>query len=299
MIAGAVQLDPLEVTSGRQGTRELFETAGAAHGGLFGAEHSDGMRALIGIWKLGAFFPVFHHLWFLYYLCLLVIIFVVVATVMSKLGIGVPQPLVTSPLRWLWLIPITVIAQFMMVQAFGPDTAGGILPWPPKLMYYGVFFGFGALCYGKPRFHERAGAWWPLWFALAIPAFLAARYCIDRRVEAFYPYQLLYSFCAAVYAWLMIYGSIGVFRRFCRSDNPRIRYISDSAYWLYLAHLPLVMAIQIMVMSWNMPSYIKLILLCVVVTPILLISYEYMVRYTWIGAMLNGRKHRQAPVPST
>ena len=45
----------------------------------------------------------------------------------------------------------------------------------------------------------------------------------------------------------MIFALIGLFRRYFSGENARIRYISDSAYWLYLAHLPLIQLIQVLV----------------------------------------------------
>jgi peptidoglycan/LPS O-acetylase OafA/YrhL len=259
---------------------------------------------LVGIWTFGAMMPVFHHLWFLYYLCWLVAAFVVVVLVGKWMGIRVPDRLISSPWRWLWLLPATLLAQLFMFQSFGPDTAGGILPWPPKLLYYAIFFGFGALCFGKPFFETGAGRRWWLWFALSVPVLLIGVYFLERRNEPeqaaqFWQHHALSSLCAVVYAWLMIFAFIGFFRRFFHTESRRMRYLSDSAYWLYLAHLPLIMALQILVSDWQLPSLLKLLIICVSVTVGLLVIYELAVRYTWIGALLNGRKVRGKPVPRT
>jgi hypothetical protein len=57
---------------------------------------------------------------------------------------------------------------------------------------------------------------------------------------------------------------------------------------MYLAHLPLVLAIQIAVVSLPWPSSLKFLLVMVIVTLLLLTSYRWLVRYTWIGTLLNG-----------
>jgi hypothetical protein len=69
-----------------------------------------------------------------------------------------------------------------------------------------------------------------------------------------------------------------------------VRYLSDSSYWLYLAHLPLVVAGQIVLRGVAWPPFAKFVVLTVVSTALLLASYEWCVRRTWIGVLLNGKR---------
>jgi hypothetical protein len=57
---------------------------------------------------------------------------------------------------------------------------------------------------------------------------------------------------------------------------------------MYLAHLPLVLAVQIAVVNLPWPPSLKFLLVMVIVTLLLLTSYRWLVRYTWIGTLLNG-----------
>jgi len=107
--------------------------------------------------------------------------------------------------------------------------------------------------------------------------------------------HFLTSLCAVIYCWSMTFALMGLFRRFFASENPRIRYISDSAYWLYLMHLPLIQLLQVVVRNWQLPSVVKFAIICVATVAILLVIYEYCVRYTLIGTMLNGKRYRTAP----
>ena len=94
----------------------------------------------------------------------------------------------------------------------------------------------------------------------------------------------------------MQFGMMGLFRRFFSGESKAMRYISDSSYWLYLAHLPLIIVAQFLVRNWDMPAIIKCGLICVVCSALLLLSYQWCVRYTPIGTLLNGPRTRPQPV---
>ena len=52
------------------------------------------------------------------------------------------------------------------------------------------------------------------------------------------------------------------------------------------------MVAQMIVRSWAMPAELKFLVVMTLVTPILLLSYRYCVRFTAIGSLLNGPCHR-------
>ena len=98
----------------------------------------------------------------------------------------------------------------------------------------------------------------------------------------------------------MTFGLMGLFHRVCPVESPTMRYLSDSAYWLYLAHLPLIIAAQYAVRDWPLPALAKFVLIVAVVTSFLLWTYQALVRHTWLGRFLNGPRVRPEPtgVPS-
>lgn len=255
--------------------------------------------------------PLFNHLWFLWFLWWLVVGYAALSAIGAWLpSIRVPAWLVLSPARYLWLVPLTMIPQAYMGNGgtspiFGPDSSAGPLPIPHIFAYYAIFFGFGALYF---RFDDESGRvgerWWlPLSLALGVvfpiglallpggSGFAAAGMGDQSR-------RVLTIFLLALYPWLMTFGLMGVFRRLCAAESPRIRYLSDSAYWLYLAHLPLVVAAQHLVRDWPMPAVVKFSLIVVVSTAFLLWTYQTTVRYTWLGRFLNGPRARPVRVES-
>jgi peptidoglycan/LPS O-acetylase OafA/YrhL len=186
---------------------------------------------------------------------------------------------------------------------FGPDTSTGLLPIPHVFAYYAIFFGFGALYFGSDDRSGRVGErWWlPLVVGLLVILPLGMALTEGWTGPAGYglaplPRRFLSVFLPAAYPWLITFGLMGLFRRACPVESPRMQYLSDSAYWLYLAHLPLIIAAQLVVRDWPIPALAKFSLIVAVVTSFLLGTYQIMVRYTWLGRFLNGRRIRPEKV---
>ncbi len=91
---------------------------------------------------------------------------------------------------------------------------------------------------------------------------------------------------------MMTFGLMGLFRHFFSAENKRLRYMSDASYWLYLMHLPFVILLQIFTASLPLPAWLKIVLVTGVVTGVLLATYQWFVRYTFIGKILNGPRTR-------
>jgi hypothetical protein len=261
------------------------------------------------------FAPFFAHLWFLWFLCWYVAGFAVVAWLSQRLQWnGLSARTVASPYCWLWLLPLTLLAQLGMVQTFGPDTSAGLVPWPPVLAYYAIFFGYGAVLYGHPDVERNAGRHWKIWLLVASATLPLGVWLFETRPvhdiltlvdfnvsppevprrDLDLSRHLLTSLCAVAYCWSMILALMGLSRWCFSQENAWIRYISDSAYWLYLAHLPLIQLLQVLVQDWSWPAFVKITVICAVTVAVLLVIYEYGVRYTLIGTMLNGKRYRQA-----
>ncbi len=285
-----VEVDREEVMAGRENLVPYLVEQGAV------AKAPASSDALIGIYTWLAMVPLTAHLWFLYYLLMLVAGFAVASLLVTAWKIPpLPGWLLSAPVCLLVLVPLTATAQFFMRQSFGPDTAMGILPWPPKLFYYTLFFGFGAVCFGRPEFEEKLGRWWPLSFLLSVPLFLYGLHLFEQGSSG--TQRITFSLCAALYAWFMVLGFLGIFRQFLARENARIRYVSDASYWMYLAHLPLIMVLQALLSAIPLPSPVKFTLICLAAFAFLLLTYRYLVRYTLIGTMLNGKKVRVPPLP--
>ncbi len=257
--------------------------------------------------------PLFNHLWFLWFLWWLVLGYAALSALGSRLpSIRLPEWLVLSPARYLWLIPMTMIPQWYMGDygtspLFGPDTSTGLLPIPHVFAYYAIFFGFGAVYFAFDDRSDRIGERWWLPLSVGLLVILPLGMALTAGWTgpagnglAPLPSRILSVGLQAAYPWLITFGMMGLVRRVCPVESPLMQYLSDSAYWLYLAHLPLIIALQYVVRDWPIPALAKFVLIVVVVTSFLLWTYQYLVRYTWLGRFLNGPRMRpaQAKVPA-
>jgi glucan biosynthesis protein C len=97
--------------------------------------------------------------------------------------------------------------------------------------------------------------------------------------------------------WMTTFAALGLALRFMSGFSPTRRYLADASYWLYIIHLPIVMALQVAVSQLDWPALVKFAIILVVATPPMLASYHVLVRFTFIGAVLNGRRAEKRVLP--
>lgn len=248
------------------------------------------------------------HLWFLYYLLFFYAAALLSAPLLGRLsgtkflaafdaafrraiegrGRVIVPALVTLPVLCLMKVPAV-------------DTP---FRWAPEwhlLLYYAGFFGFGWVLYRHRDLVEAFGRGWRRNLLVAnlvvLPVALAF---LLGGIEAaggvtgpMPPGWRLGGFIAqALYTWLMIVGLWGAFLHFFARERAWARYMADAAYWCYLASITPIVLLQFAVKDWALPAELKWLFVTLVTTVVLVASYEWCVRYTFVGAILNGRKNR-------
>ena len=92
----------------------------------------------------------------------------------------------------------------------------------------------------------------------------------------------------AVYASAL--AAMGLCLRFLSGVSAVRRYLADASYWVYILHLPLVMLAQVWIQDWTGPWWVKLAGVSGGVFAVCLITYELLVRHSFMGRWLNGRR---------
>jgi hypothetical protein len=176
-----------------------------------------------------------------------------------------------------------------------PDV--GLVPNIPALVAYGGAFGFGWLLHRQSdllKLWERA---WPVSLTVAAIATGASLYVAGLTPELVPAAQNATTFafaaCYVLAIWTWTTGLIGAALRFLSGHSPARRYVSDASYWVYILHLPLVMAGQVLLAPLAWPVLLKFAVLSLGVLAICFVTYHLLVRYSFIGAILNGKKGRR------
>ena len=174
------------------------------------------------------------------------------------------------------------------------DTPHSFSPHWHVVAAYLVFYAFGWGLYEQrealPRMQRFGVKEMAAGATLMIPYMTLIGLQLAQRGTRIWPAFLMTALLSGLIAWLMIYGLIGLCLRHFSAASERVRYFSDAAYWVYLAHPPVLVALQIPMMSLPVSPWIKFAFGIAAAFPILLWSYDRLVRDTWVGLALNGKR---------
>lgn len=292
-------------------------------GGLHtGAIHLPPEVASLPLWQLALGGPAqeswprinLTHLWFLYYLVCVTALF----QVGHRLVAWLLRP--EHPVRHVahavyhrvgsnWFAPAALaVALLPLLGAMKSSTidtpdAGFAWHWP-VLALYGLFFALGWVLQRHQDLLPSLARRWPVYLPLSLLVGLISAVGAGTRMAGG-PWALEHAdalrlataagtsltMCLAVAGWL------GLFVRFFNHPRAWVRYLADSSYWIYLVHLPLVVGLQVGFAPWGWPWWIQWPLINAIAFAVLLVSYHLLVRTTWIGAWLNGRRAQPLPLP--
>jgi peptidoglycan/LPS O-acetylase OafA/YrhL len=248
------------------------------------------------------------HLWFLYYLLYIYAAVLLAAPLLAKLSgtkllarIDAAFRRVVEGRGRVLLPAAATLPVLLCMKSPVADTPLGWLPEPQILGYYFLFVGFGWLLYRQRDLVPAFGRGWKLNLALAnllvLPAALGltlAAVGVEKAGSPGLPAWRAGAFAAqSLYTWLMIVGLWGAFLHYFARPSARARYLADASYWCYLASITPTVAFQFVVKDWPLPGLVKWVIVTAATMAVLLASYEWCVRYTFIGAILNGRKYRR------
>lgn len=248
------------------------------------------------------------HLWFLYYL---LVLYAIVLAVRAAFGAidrngslkraadaSVRRLVHTGTAAVALALPVA-LALFLRREWIGwfgiPTPDHSVIPELASLVGYGSALSFGWMIHRQADLLAVWSRQWPLHFAGALGG-TAVCLSLAGIAPAFVPVAsggvklgLALAYSLSIWCWSL--AVLGVATRFLSQANATIRYVADASYWIYLVHLPVVVALQVVVGRLPLHWAIKFPLILVVSLTVLFASYRYLVRSTFVGLLLNGRKY--------
>ena len=252
------------------------------------------------------------HLWFLHCLVIISALVALAVTFMERRAITWPRLLpalrrtVESPVRCVLLLGLMGHIYCALVLMDNPPASGW---WPPPsvIVYYLGCYAVGWMIFTSKVDLEtlRERTWTLLAVGCLCVALRSFAHEATKGMEHG-PVDLLnvWELPPALFWWggvrvlAFTYGMValargvtGLFLRFASSGAPGWRYLSDASYWVYLLHLPLAVFIPALLVSWRAPGLLKFCVATALVAVVCLATYDALVRATFVGHFLNGRRY--------
>ncbi len=250
----------------------------------------------------------FAHLWFLYYLLIFYALALVLRTLMQKVDphaviAAACDRLVAFIMSGVWgpiVIALPIAAYLWQLNTWtewlGLPAPTKLTPNGSALIGYGIAFGLGWLLNRQlPRLLALQNCWW-LYLAVAVALTVVCLQLIGttplwqgRHLEG--TDRIYYTLAYIIGLWCWVFALVGAAVRFLSGPHPYVRYLADASYWIYLMHMTTILFFLTLLRPYGLNWSIKFLIMVGGSLLLLLLSYHYWVRFTWIGVLLNGRRH--------
>ncbi|MCW3465414.1 acyltransferase family protein [Chitinophaga nivalis] len=229
------------------------------------------------------------HLWFLYYLMMFYVAMLVLNRIRIPLAIrfNFSAPL---PLLLLGIITTLILGIFFDTPTVGVYT--GIMPQPGIFAFYGFFFFLGYQLYTRQeQLEDIALRTWPN-IVTGLVLTLLVCYLLWAAPPHLNPW--LVKAAVALQTIFLIFGIMGFFLKYLNKANQTLRYISDASYWMYLFHMCWIAGLQLYFLYTGVPGWLRFWMVLILTHVITLLTYQWFIRYTFIGNILHGPRERPA-----
>jgi glucans biosynthesis protein C len=233
------------------------------------------------------------HLWFLYYLCYFYLLIPLCRWMVSSSHAAGPRlrRFLASPAAFAVFGVFTALTlwPFAGGQLHDVLRLGAITPDPRALVYYGLFFVLGYFAYTYRDVVQTLTVHVWRWGLLALILFPVAQYA--SYLEYYWRGSHLIAVLAQSYcSWALVYFFVGLTLRYFDRPSPWVLYTSQSAYWVFLVHMPVIAVVAWWLVRYDLPAVVKFLLVAGFATIVCFVTYHYAVQRTWISRFLNGKR---------
>lgn len=214
------------------------------------------------------------HLWFLYVLSLLTAVYLVLRLV--KWPTAWLRPILASRLAPLYLAA-AVLPLIGNMQGMDIDTPDrGILPHPPVFALYLLLFSLGAWLQTNPAVFDHFAARWRLFVTTGLALSFLTVIGVGLRYTNPASTELRWATAAGISLTMAcsVFGWLGCFYTRFTEPSPAVRFVSQASYWVYVAHLPVVVGLQLLLHPAGLPWWVEVPLIAALTVALLLWLYS-------------------------
>lgn len=237
------------------------------------------------------------HLWFLYYLILITCTSILLGLALKKLTALTSR--ITLLFNWIIERPVLRVLVFAGLTSMVYEATGSVSiyfspSFKPELntfLQYFIFYIVGWFLFQSKNLLDKLMRFDWLCSILAVILFTTHFLMPDHMfMSESYNYHMN-VIIKSIDVWLFVFGITGLFLRYGSNYSLRMQYISDASYWVYLIHFSLTIFLAGIIYKWPLHATLKFTIVFITTTTVCFITYHYLVRATFIGKFLNGRKY--------
>ncbi|MCF2947855.1 acyltransferase family protein [Paraglaciecola aquimarina] len=238
------------------------------------------------------------HLWFLYYL---VFFYVLNLLLVKFVKVDWAKRVFNRPKLFLLLSPL-LLAMTLASQHAPFPAPEKFIPQLWATVFFGLLYCFGYGLYKCEAFLDKLKPYLPIMFTLSVLAYGLLYIQVDTpatmqqmmengaQPPAFTLKQFGLGLLQAIPALYLSLFLLVVGKTWCNQQSSVLRQISNSSYWIYIIHFPLLWMIQFWLLDVDLPLIAEFLISSLGTIAIGYTSYLLLVKNTPIGWLLNGRK---------
>jgi peptidoglycan/LPS O-acetylase OafA/YrhL len=239
----------------------------------------------------------FAHLWFLEYLYIVCILWCVGRLMASRRRWGENANTAEWIFAGAWrpmLLALPTLAIFLVDGDTMLRIDNHLIPNPFRLLHYTYFFAVGGMI-GQSR---NAKGWFlangsrVFFLSLCVFALMAGPLLRHAAAPLHGPALQFVCVFSALFAWATLLGVTGLLLRTAAFWQGRLRFLSESSFWVYIAHVPIIGLAQTLLEPVRLPVFLKFAIVAAVGLAASLASFELLARYSVLGLAVNGTRKR-------
>jgi glucans biosynthesis protein C len=255
---------------------------------------------------------ILQHLWFLYYLLIFYVLTIAIRAAVRAVDtrgslISACDRVVTFLLRGPWGAVLLAIPTALYywhfeswVEWIGLPAPTSLVPDIGGLIAYAFPFWLGWLLHRQIPTLLDLRRHWHVYLVLAVGLTVLCLIIVGPDAQWRGPLlegmeRAAYTGAYMICVWCWVFALVGMALRFLSEAQPVTRYLADASYWVYLMHLGPIIFFVMLLRPFHLHWAIMLVVIIGGTMAILLPTYHWLVRFTWLGAILNGRRHPRAP----